>query len=72
MIVKDIEFKFGVGGNNKKNSSSWLLKNWKYESEKRIWGSYYNFYDSKEVKVKELVVKPKKGKGSFKRKKIKI
>jgi len=61
IIVKDIEFKFGVGGNDKKNSSSWLLKNWKYESENRVWGSFYNFYDSKEVKVKELVVKPKKG-----------
>ena len=35
------------------------MKNWKYESENRVWGSFYNFYDSKEVKVKELVVKPK-------------
>lgn len=61
MEVKNIEFKFGVGGNDKKNSSSWLLKNWQYGGENRIWGSFYNFYDSKEVKVKELVVKPKKG-----------
>ena len=61
MIVKDIEFKFGIGGNDKKNSSSWLLKNWKYGSENRIWGSFYNLFDSKEVKVKELVVKTKKG-----------
>ena len=61
MIVKDIEFKFGVGGDDKKNSSSWLLKNWKYGSENRIWGSFYNLFDSKEVKVKELVVKTKKG-----------
>ena len=61
MIVKDIEFKFGIGGNDKKNSSSWLLKNWKYGSENRIWGSFYNLFDSKEVKVKELIVKTKKG-----------
>jgi len=61
MKVKDIEFKFGVGGNDKKNSSSWLLKKWQYGSEERIWGSFYNFYDSKEVKVKELIVNPKKG-----------
>ena len=61
MVVKDIEFKFGVGGDDKKNSSSWLLKNWKYGSENRIWGSFYNLFDSKEVKVKELVVKTKKG-----------
>ena len=61
MIVEDIEFKFGVGGDEKKNSSSSLLKNWKYDSEERIWGSFYNFYDSREVKVKELIVSPRKG-----------
>ena len=61
MVVKDIEFMFGVGGADKQNSSSWLLKNWKYDSENRVWGSFYNFYDSQEVKVKELVVNPKKG-----------
>ena len=61
MIVDGIEFKFGVGGEDKKNSSSSLLKNWKYDSEERIWGTFYNFYDSKEVKVKELIVSPKKG-----------
>ena len=61
MVVDDIEFRFGVGGDNKKNSSSSLLKNWKYDSEERIWGSFYNYYDSKEIKVKELIVNPKKG-----------
>tara|TARA_B100000674_G_scaffold333945_1_gene278908 strand:- start:52 stop:831 length:780 start_codon:yes stop_codon:yes gene_type:complete len=61
MIVNNIEFKFGIGGNDKKNSSSSLLKNWKFDSEDRIWGRFYNFYDSKEVKVKELIVNPKKG-----------
>ena len=61
MTVDGIEFKFGVGGEDKKNSSSSLLKNWKYDSEDRIWGTFYNFYDSKEVKVKELIVSPKKG-----------
>ena len=49
MKVKGVEFKFGVGGDNKKNSSSWLLKNWQYGSENRVWGSFYNFYDSKDV-----------------------
>ena len=61
MIVKDIEFRFGIGGDHKKNSSSWLLKNWQYGGEKRVWGNFYNFYDSKDVKVKELIVNPKKG-----------
>lgn len=61
MIVEDIEFKFGVGGEDKKNSSSWILKDWKYDFEKRVWGIFYNLFDSKDVKVKELIVKPKKG-----------
>jgi cytidyltransferase-like protein len=61
MKVSGIEFRFGIGGYDKKNSSSSLLKNWKYDSEERIWGSFHNFYDSKEVKVKELIVSPKKG-----------
>ena len=30
MIFDDVEFVFGVGGKNKKNSSSWILK--KYET----------------------------------------
>ena len=31
--VEGIKFIFGVGGTNKKNSSSWLLKNWQYDSK---------------------------------------
>lgn len=61
MIIDEIDFKFGVGGEKKLNSSSWLLKNWKFESEERIWGSFYNLFDSVDVKVKELIVSPKKG-----------
>ena len=61
MTVNNIDFQFGVGGNKKMNSSSWLLKNWRYDSENRVWGSFYNFYDSQEVKVKEIIVNPKKG-----------
>ena len=26
--IDDVEFVFGVGGENKKNSSSWILKSW--------------------------------------------
>lgn len=29
MVVKDVIFKFGVGGNEKINSSSWILNDWK-------------------------------------------
>ena len=28
MAVEGVEFEFGVGGTNKKNSSSWILKEW--------------------------------------------
>ena len=31
MVVEDIEFAFGVGGNDKMNSSSWILNKWKKE-----------------------------------------
>ena len=43
MSEKDIEFIFSIGGDEKMNSSSWILKNWQYYFEKRIWGSFYNF-----------------------------
>jgi len=61
MSIKNISFKFGVGGDNKENSSSSLLKNWKFESENRVWGIFYNLFDSDDVKVKELIIKPNKG-----------
>ncbi len=61
MIVKDVEFKFGVGGENKANSSSWILKDWKYDGEKRIWGEFFNLFTDEGVKVKELIVAPGKG-----------
>ena len=61
MDIEGINFLFGVGGSNKKNSSSWILKNWKYESEKRIWGKFYNLFEDSKTKVKELVIEPNKG-----------
>ena len=61
MEVEDIEFIFGVGGEDKKNSSSWILKEWQYYHEERVWGSFYNLFEKDHVKVKELVVEPGKG-----------
>ena len=29
MVFNDVEFAFGVGGEDKKNSSSWILEDWK-------------------------------------------
>jgi cytidyltransferase-like protein len=61
MSVDGIEFIFSAGGDDKKNSSSWILKNWQYYHEERLWGSFYNLFEEKHVKVKELIVHPGKG-----------
>lgn len=61
MSVKGIEFLFSVGGDDKKNSSSWILKKWQYYCEKRLWGEFYNLFEEEQVKVKELIVDPGKG-----------
>ena len=61
MSVEGVEFIFSVGGDDKKNSSSWILKKWKYFQEERVWGSYYNLFKDGDVKVKELIVAPKQG-----------
>lgn len=57
----DVEFAFGVGGDNKKNSSSWILDNWKTNKTERDWG-YWRVLDDKQPrvgqKVKELVINP--------------
>jgi cytidyltransferase-like protein len=61
MSVEGVEFIFSVGGDDKKNSSSWILKKWQYYHEDRIWGSFYNLFEGEGVKVKELIVNPGKG-----------
>ena len=61
MKVSNINFIFSVGGDDKKNSSSWMLKNWQYYHEERLWGSFYNLFEEDQVKVKELIVHPGKG-----------
>lgn len=35
-----VEFAFGVGGEDKKNSSSWILKEWAQPTTERAWGRY--------------------------------
>ena len=61
MNVDGVDFRFGIGGDDKKNSSSSILKKWSYDSEKRVWGEFYNLYESRGLKVKELIVLPGKG-----------
>lgn len=55
-----VEFKFSVGGDNKKNSSSWILEEWKHPSETRVWGKFMTYYDSTQAKVKRLILEPGK------------
>ena len=57
MIFDDVEFVFGVGGEDKKNSSSWILDEWKSPKTTRPWGYYKVLHQvGKEVKLKELTV----------------
>jgi cytidyltransferase-like protein len=60
MIFNDVEFVFGVGGENKANSSSWILEEWKAPKTARPWGWYRVLDDKKSYKVKELVIEPGK------------
>jgi len=55
-----VEFVFGVGGDNKLNSSSWILEEWKAPKTERDWGYYRVLHDVTTTKVKELTVMPGK------------
>ena len=59
---RDVSFAWGVGGKDKKNSSSWILDEWKTQKTERDWG-YWRVLDHKPekgYKVKELVIYPGK------------
>lgn len=58
MIFDDVEFVFGVGGENKANSSSWILEEWKAPKTERLWGYYRILHEVPGTKVKELTVEP--------------
>jgi cytidyltransferase-like protein len=60
MVFDDVEFVFGVGGDNKLNSSSWILREWKQPKTLREWGYYRILHDTAGCKVKELTVEPGK------------
>jgi D-beta-D-heptose 7-phosphate kinase/D-beta-D-heptose 1-phosphate adenosyltransferase len=58
----ELTFVYGVGGENKMNSSSWILDEWKTQKTERNWG-YWRVLDHKPekgYKVKELVIYPGK------------
>lgn len=62
MAINDprVEFVFGIGGEDKRNSSSWILEEWKTPKTLRPWGYYRVLYEIPNCKVKELVVDPGK------------
>jgi len=60
MIEPGVEFVFGVGGEDKKNSSSWILQEWKAPKTERQWGYYRVLHEVPGMKVKELTVNPGK------------
>jgi len=57
----NLEFVFGVGGESKTNSSSWILEEWNSPKTMRPWGHYRVLHThNNTVKVKELTVYPGK------------
>ena len=56
----NVSFKFSVGGDIKKNSSSWILENWKTPKTDRPWGWYRVLDERANYKIKELVIEPGK------------
>ena len=54
-----LDFVFGVGGEDKKNSSSWILQEWKAPKTERQWGYYRVLHEVAGMKVKELTVNPR-------------
>ena len=60
MVFDDVEFVFGVGGEDKKNSSSWILSEWEKPTTTRLWGKYKELDQNGHWKVKELSIDPGK------------
>ena len=52
--VTNISFEFGVGGTDKKNSSSWILKDWSQPTTERGWGKYTILDDGDGWQAKQL------------------
>ena len=56
MVFDDVNFVFGVGGEDKKNSSSWILNEWDKPTTSRLWGKYRELDQNGHWKVKELSI----------------
>ncbi len=58
VVDSRLTFAFGVGGEDKRNSSSWILEEWKAPRTERPWGYFRVLHDVSGMKVKELTVNP--------------
>jgi cytidyltransferase-like protein len=58
IVDPHVTFVFGVGGFDKKNSSSWILEEWRAPKTERPWGYYRVIHSVPGCKVKELTVNP--------------
>ena len=58
VIDSRLMFAQSVGGDDKKNSSSWILKDWEAPIVERSWGHYRELYQGDGFAVKELVINP--------------
>ena len=58
--INNINFIFNIGGATKKNSSSWLIKDYFNNYDERVWGKFYDLFKDDSVRVKELIIYPKR------------
>jgi D-beta-D-heptose 7-phosphate kinase/D-beta-D-heptose 1-phosphate adenosyltransferase len=59
LCLPNLVFAFGVGGEDKKNSSSWITNSIAKGMVAKPWGFYQVLYENKGIKAKRLVVNPK-------------
>jgi cytidyltransferase-like protein len=60
IVDSNLTFEFGVGGEDKKNSSSWILKEWSQPTVERAWGRYTVLDKGLGWQVKQLEFDPGK------------
>jgi mannose-6-phosphate isomerase-like protein (cupin superfamily) len=56
--IEGVEFLFGIGGKDKINSSSWILKKYENNVIDKLWGDYSVIFNKDSIKVKSLTIKP--------------
>ena len=57
-VVEGVEFAFSIGGDDKKNSSSDLIKNYKFGMSYEVFGYYNVLYNDTTCRVKEVHLDP--------------